>query len=109
MEYWLHFLSELRGLSGTVIHAGHCHHRFASGLGRKPVARDGSWVGPFSEDVTEKRFVRRSGYHPCRACCPQAWLPRDSSNTRKRHYGSRKTLSAVARRRNASRSGEASA
>jgi hypothetical protein len=103
MEYWLHFLSEIRGLSGTVIHAEHCRHRRATRLSRrKPAARDGTWVGPFSENVTEHRFLDRSGYRPCPSCCPQAWLPNKLSKGGK-GKGRRRTLSTVAQRRNAAR------
>jgi hypothetical protein len=81
LEYWLHILGERKDpdqATRAVVHAENCSLRRKAELarlGRKPVARYGEWLGPFSEAITEKGFSKRRDYRFCPKCSPPPKAP----------------------------------
>jgi|SRR5271165_6774631 len=102
MQYWFHYHTG-RGErhDGIVVHAENCRHHRKSRLARvthEPAARDGDWLGPFTEWEARLRLRGRTDCYVCRSCCPADWSDHASEDS-SRCYGPRRVLSASARRR----------
>ena len=101
-QYWFHYRARTNTKhGGIVVHAENCRHHRKSRLARvtrEPAARDGDWLGPFTEVEARLRLRGRTDCYVCPSCCPPAW-PDHPNKDVSVCYGPRRVLSAAARHR----------